>query len=205
MTRKMMCGNSAAMSMISGRVRGSPPAMTKKDTPSESACATTPRSSSDAELVGSVAADGLRVAALAAEVAPVGDAEDGDGRDGETFGCPRRAHARRTHLPQDRPAEEQGLRWPGQAHPDELGKEDAQTSIEGGCGHVRAAHACQGLLLRADTGAPTGIAASLPMSCVTVPSRFLGPWSRGTAHDLPPSPQWNTAANGFRPTRRSLF
>ena len=89
-----MWGKSRVMSTISGRVSGSPPAITKKEIPSSSASSTMLRSFSGESSSGRLAADGLRVASLAPQVAPVGDAEDGDGRDGDALRAPSAARRR---------------------------------------------------------------------------------------------------------------
>ena len=82
------------------------------------------------KLVLRIAPNCLRVATLAPEVALVGDAEDGDRRDVQSFACHARPPARRGPLPENRPREEQRLARVPQADADELREEETDALVE---------------------------------------------------------------------------
>jgi hypothetical protein len=64
------------------------------------------------------------------KVAPIGDAEYGDGRNRNAFRHHPGAPARGRCLPEDCPREKQRLAGVSKAHSDELGEEDAQAQIQ---------------------------------------------------------------------------
>jgi len=82
------------------------------------------------QLLGSLSTDRLRIASLAPQVAPIGDAENGDGRDVQAFAGGGGSAARRPALPDNCLCKECSLTRSAQADADELGEEDADAQIE---------------------------------------------------------------------------
>jgi hypothetical protein len=82
------------------------------------------------QLVGGTAANGLRVAALASEVAAIGNAEYHDGRDGDSFARQPGPPARRRRLPDDGAAEEERPGRLPETYPHELREENSQAPVQ---------------------------------------------------------------------------